>query len=165
MVSAVRFRRLSAATLVLGSVVLGMTFFMGSGQAAATPAGGAHTCTPIDQAFLRNVQTEMQQLSMWGDEFDSGDADAATVVKQVSNEEQQIAGLVPTDPSLQTSRSLLRKMFTEYGLAIQAKAAGKNAGKHIRVAYQMANDVHELLVQAQPGMTAKGCDLTPLLQA
>jgi hypothetical protein len=162
----VRIRRLSAATLVCASIVLGLSFLMGSGRAASKPAsGGAHTCTLIDQQFLGSVQTNMQQLSMWSDELVAGDADAGTVVKQIDNEEQQIAGLVPTDPSLQTSRSLLRKMSQEYALAVQAKGAGKSPGSHIRVAYQMANDVHELLVQAQPGMTEKGCDLTPLLQA
>jgi hypothetical protein len=56
-------------------------------------------------------------------------------------------------------------MFLEYGAAVHAKAAGQSPGLHVRNAYSLANGVHELLVQAQPGMNAKGCDLTPLLNA
>jgi hypothetical protein len=56
-------------------------------------------------------------------------------------------------------------MFLEYGAAVKAKALGTPPGVHVRTAYTLANGVHELLVQAQPGMTAKGCDLTPLLKS
>jgi len=56
-------------------------------------------------------------------------------------------------------------MFLEYAAAVKAKALGNSPGNHVRNAYTLANGVHELLVQAQPGMTAQGCNLAPLLQA
>lgn len=165
MLLSVRIKRLTAATLLLGSIVLGLTFFLGSGQAASSPAGGAHTCSAADKQFLLTVQSNMQQLSYWSDSLHSGDAAPAVVIKQSNAEAAQVWASEPTDPSLVTSRSLLRKMFLEYAQAVRAKALGTSPGGHVQTAYQMANNVHELLVQAQPGMTAKGCDLSPLLQA
>jgi hypothetical protein len=161
----VRFRRLTAATLVLGSIVLGLTFFMGSGQAASSPRGGVHTCSAADKQFLLTVDSNMQLLSYWSDSFTSGDATPGVVIKQARAEAAQVWASTPTDPSLLTARSLLRKMFLEYGMAVKSKAMGGSPGTHVQTAYQLANDVHELLVQAQPGMTQKGCDLAPLLQA
>jgi hypothetical protein len=160
----VQLRRLIAATLVCASVVLGLSFLIGAPQAA--PAGGAtaaHTCSAADRQFLLTVASNMEQLQYWSDSLQSGDARPAVVIKQARSESQQVAVTGPTDPSLQTARSLLRKMFLEYGDAVRAKALGRPPGAHVRAAYTLANGVHELLVQAQPGMTAKGCDLTPLL--
>ena len=77
----------------------------------------------------------------------------------------QIEETQPGDPSLRASRSLLGKMFKEYAAAVRAKALGGNAGKYMGQAYQLANYVHDVLAEAQPGMLAKGCDLTPLLKA
>ena len=165
MVFPVRIRRLLAATLACASIVLGLSFLMGSGKAASSPAGGAHTCSAADKQFLLTVQSNMQQLSYWSDSLATGDAAPVVVIKQARAEAAQVWASTPTDPSLLTSRSLLRKMFLEYGLAVRAKALGASPGAHVRTTYQLANDVHELLAQAQPGMTAKGCNLVPLLQA
>jgi hypothetical protein len=164
MLSSVQLRRLIAATLVCASVVLGISFLMGSGRAASKPTA-ADTCSAADKQFLSTVSSNMTQLQYWSDSLQSGDATASVVVKQAHSEALQIWAAQPTDPYLVTSRSLLRKMFDEYGLAVKAKALGTSPGVHVRTVYSLANDVHELLVQAQPGMTAKGCNLTPLLSA
>lgn len=138
---------------------------MGSGEAASRPAGGTHTCSAADKQFLLTVQSNMTQLGYWSDSLQSGDASPAVVIKQARAESGQVWSSTPTDPSLATARSLLRKMFLEYGAAVKAKALGDSPGAHVRTAYTLANGVHELLVQAQPGMTAKGCNLAPLLSA
>ena len=138
------------------------------GAPQAAPAGGAataHTCSATDRQFLLTVASNMEQLQYWSDSLHSGDATPAVVIRQARAESRQVAVTGPTDPSLLTARSLLRKMFLEYGDAVSAKALGNPPGSHVRNAYTLAEGVHELLVQAQPGMTAKGCDLTPLLQA
>jgi hypothetical protein len=166
MLPLVHLRRLTAATLVCSAVVLGLSFLIGTPQAA--PAGGVastHTCSAADKQFVSTVTSNMEQLQWWSDSLQSGDATPAVVIKQARSESEQIAVTAPTDPSLRTARSLLRKMFLEYGAAVKAKALGTSPGVHVRIAYTLANGVHELLVQAQPGMTAKGCDLTPLLKA
>jgi hypothetical protein len=160
----VRIRRLIAATLVCASVVLGLSFLIGSGQAAS--AGTlTHTCSVTDKQFMTTVRSNMDQLDYWSESFQSGDVAPGVVIKQAKAESDQVAATAPADPSLLTARSLLRKMFLEYGAAVHAKAAGQSPGLHVRNAYSLANGVHDLLVQAQPGMTAKGCDLTPLLNA
>ena len=164
MVLLVQLRRLIAATLVCASVVLGISFLMGSGRAAAKPTA-ADTCSAADKQFLSTVQSNMTQLSYWSDSLQSGDATASVVIKQARSEAAQVWAAQPTDPYLTTSRSLLRKMFVEYALAVRAKALGESPGEHVRTVYSLANDVHELLVMAQPGMTSRGCNLAPLLSA
>jgi hypothetical protein len=164
MVGLVQFRRLIAATLVCASVVLGLSFLMGSGR-AGTRATATDTCSAADKQFLATVSSNMTQLGYWSDSLTSGDATPALVIKQAKAESSQVFASTPTDPSLLTSRSLLRKMFLEYAAAVKSKALGNSPGNHVRNAYTLANGVHELLVQAQPGMTAQGCNLAPLLQA
>jgi hypothetical protein len=164
MLRAVALRRLTAATLVCASVVLGISFLIGSGRAAAVPGGtGAHSCSLADKQFLGTVQSNMTQLGFWSDSLQSGDATPAVVIKQARAEARQVEATRPTDMSMLTVRSLVRKMFLEYAAAVKAKDAGVAAGSHVRSAYTLANSVHELLLQAQPGMTAHGCDLAPLL--
>ena len=165
MLISVQLRRLIAATLVCASAVLGASFLLGSGQAA--PAGGRteHTCSAADKQFMTTVSSNMTQLQYWSESLQSNDATPAVVIKQSRAESDQVAATRPTDPSLMTARSLLRQMFLEYGGAVKAKALGRSPGEHVRRAYTLANGVHELLVQAQPGMAAKGCDLSALLQA
>jgi hypothetical protein len=166
MVHPVAFRRLIAATLVCASVVLGISFLVGSGRAAPQPGGnGVHTCSVTDKQFLVTVQSNMTQLGYWADSLTSGEATPAVVIKQARSEARQIEATGPTDRSMLTARSLVRKMFLEYAAAVRAKALGASPGVHVRTAYTLANSVHEILVQAQPGMTAHGCDLAPLLSA
>src|SRR3954471_19656819 len=155
MLEPVAFRRLIAATLVCASVVLGISFPVGSGHAAPTQQGGtgAHTCSITDKQFLVTVRSNMTQLGYWSDQLLSGEATPALVIKQSLSEARQIDATLPSDRSMLTARSLVRKMFLEYAAAVHAKARGMSPGKHVRTAYTLANNVHELLVQAQPGMT------------
>jgi hypothetical protein len=156
-------KRLTAATLVCTAVVLGISLLAGSGRAASGPS--PHTCSAPDKQFVATVQSNMIQLDYWSNELTSGDATPSLVIKQAHAEALQVGATRPTDPSLNASRSLLGKMFLEYAAAVRAKALGGNAGKHMGQAYQLANYVHDVLTEAQPGMAAKGCDLTPLLKA
>src|SRR5690242_2939319 len=157
MLTLMQLRRLIAATLVCASVVLGLSFLIGSGKASPRPTA-AHTCSAADKQFLNTVASNMTQLSYWSDSLTSGDATPALVIKQAKAESLQVAATRPTDSSLLTSRSLLRKMFLEYAAAVKQKALGGSPGDHVRNAYTLANGVHELLVQAQAGMAAQGCD-------
>jgi hypothetical protein len=152
------------ATVVCASVVLGMALLVGSGRAAPGHTG-EHTCSAPDRQFVTTVSSNMQQLDYWARELQSGSATSLEVIKQARAESLQIEATRPMDPSLRATRSLLGKMFREYALAVKAQALGGNAGKHMGVAYQLANYVHEVLVDAQPGLQSKGCDLAPLLEA
>jgi hypothetical protein len=139
---------------------------IGAGHAAAgANPPREHTCSAADKQFLQTVQSNMTQLGYWSDSLLSGDATPAEVIKQTVSESRQIGATSPTDQSLMTARSLLRKMFLEYGAAVHAKALGNRPGKHVQLAYTLANGVHDLLVDAQPQMASMGCDVTPLLGA
>lgn len=164
----VRIRRLFAATVVSACVVLGLAMLVGADRAqSSTGTSGTiqHTCSAPDKQFLQTVVSNMTQLSYWSDELQTGDATPGDVIRQTVSESKQIGATGPTDPSLVTARSLLRKMFLEYAAAVRAKALGNSPGIDVRNAYTLANGVHDLLVQEQPAMAAKGCDVTPLLQA
>jgi hypothetical protein len=165
MLISVRIRRLTAATLVCAGLVLGVSVLLGTGRAQASSAASVkHVCSMADRQFLQVARDNMTQLGYWGDELVSGDATPAVVIKQSRSESDQIAATRPTDPSLGTARSLLRKMFLEYGAAVRAKALGSSPGVHVQTAYTLANAVHDLLVAAQPALAPQGCDVTPLLQ-
>ena len=157
-------RRLIAAMVVCIAAVLGFTLLASSSHAAANRKVD-HTCSATDKQFVWTVASNMQQLEYWSRQLQSGSASNADVIGQARNESQQIESTSPTDPSLHAVRSLLTKMFSEYALAIRAKAHGGDAGKHMGAAYEDANYVHDVLVDAQPTLMAKGCDLTSLLQA
>jgi hypothetical protein len=157
-------RRLLAATVVCASAVLGMALVVGSGHAASGHTVD-HTCSATDRQFVQTVSSNMQQLDYWARELGSKDATPMEVIKQARSESLQIEATSPSDPSLRATRSLLGKMFLEYALAVKAQALGGDAGRHMGVAYELANYVHQVLVDAQPVLLPKGCDLAPLLQA
>jgi len=164
MVRVVSLKRLIAATLVCASVVLGVSLLIGS-SSAASARKTVHTCSAVDKQFVKTVQVNMVQLSYWSSELVGGTATPMEVIKQARSEAAQIDATGPEDSSLRVSRSLLSKMFREYGAAVRAKALGGNAGKHMGIAYSLANYVHQVLAAAQPDMARQGCDLTPLLSA
>jgi hypothetical protein len=161
----VQIRRLSAATLICAVLVLGESMLIGAGHASSGRPPQQHTCSAADKQFLQTVVSNMTQLTYWSEAWLSGEETPATVVKQTVAESQQIGATSPTDISLLTARSLLRKMFLEYADAVHAKAIGKQPGRHIMTARTLANGVHDLLVDAQPQMASMGCDVTPLLSA
>jgi len=163
MLQSVRIRRLTAVTLVCAALVLGVFALLGSGRAQASASTIQHTCSAADRQFLQTTSDNMTQLGYWADELVSGDVDPAVVIKQSRSEAAQIAATRPMDPSLRTAGSLLRKMFLEYAAAVHAKAHGSSPGKHVQMAYTLANAVHDLLVGAQPALAPQGCDVTPLL--
>jgi hypothetical protein len=135
----------------------------------ATNAGAqggkiAHTCSLADKQFVQTVSTNMFQLSYWSDQLLKGDATPAVVVKQTKSGSGQVDATRPTDPTLQKTRPLLKAMFLNYARGVYRQAHGGNAGHPMGVAYQLANDVHDLLADAQPALAAKGCDITVLLR-
>jgi phage tail protein X len=53
-------------------------------------------------------------------------------------------------------------MFLEYGRAVRARAAGKNANRAMYRSYSIGAQVAEVLREAQPGLAAAGCDVRDL---
>jgi hypothetical protein len=162
MVVSVRSGRLIAATLVCAALVLGVSTL--AGKAGAQSSKVAHTCSAPDRQFVQTVSANMFQLSYWSNELSKGDATPALVVKQTKAGSLQVDQTRPTDPTLQKTRPLLKAMFLAYARAVRARAHGGDAGTQMGIAYQLANDVHDLLAAAQPALAAKGCDPAVLLR-
>jgi hypothetical protein len=144
-------------------MVLGASFLLGSGRAQAGKV--THTCSAPDKQFLNTVRDNMTQLSYWSDSLVNHDVAPRIVVQQARAEAAQIDATSPTDPTLSTTRSLLRTMLLQYGAAIYAKFHNGDAGVHMQLSYTLANQVHDQLVAAQPGLAAQGCDVAPLFES
>ena len=54
-------------------------------------------------------------------------------------------------------------MLAEYAKAVQLQERHGNAGPHMYRAYGLANYAHGVLENAQPALSARGCDLSQLL--
>jgi hypothetical protein len=150
----VRLRGLSAAGLCATLALLAG----GCGE-----AGLAHTCSATDKQFISTAQLNIASLDLWAQQYLSGEVKARVVVDQARKAAETVSGTQPRDPSLVKTRRLLDAMFTEYGRAIQARSRHRDAGPHMYRAYGLANFAHDVLVQAQPGLKAQGCDIAPLL--
>jgi hypothetical protein len=162
MLLSVRAGRLIAATLLCAAAVLGVSTL--AGKAGAQGGAVDHRCGPADRQYIQIVSSNMFQLGYWSTELAKGEATPALVVKQTNAGSLQVDSTRPTDPTLQKTRPLLNAMFLAYARAVRAQARGGNAGIHMGIAYQTANDVHDLLAAAQPALLAKGCDLAVLLR-
>lgn len=140
--------------------MLGISFFLSNGHAQGKVT---HTCSAADKQFIDTVSSNMTQLSYWSDSLVSGDVDPPTVIHQARAEADQVDATRPTDPTLDESRALLKGMFVQYAKGVEAKFDGGDAGVYMGLSYTLANEVHDLLVGAQPALAAKGCDPTRLL--
>lgn len=159
----VRVRRLLAATLGATTLVLAVSILVGSGRAQSSDRL-THTCSAADKQFLDTARSNLVQLGYWSDSLLSGDVAGGVVIKQARSEAGQVAATRPTDPTLSQTRNVLRQMFSEYARAVSARLRGGDPGVAMALSYTLANQAHDLLVQAQPDLAARGCDVTQLFQ-
>jgi hypothetical protein len=130
----------------------------------AKPAAAiAHTCSAPDRQFIQEARTNMTALGLWADQYQSGDAEASEVVSEARRAAKTVQGMGPTDPSLEQTRRLMVGMLVEYAKAVQIQEGHGNAGPHMYRAYGLANYAHGVLENAQPALSARGCDLSQLL--
>ena len=144
-----------------------LAFILGLTYTTTSRANGgrhvAHTCTPTDRDFIETARTNMAAISLWGEQYLSGDAPAADVADESGRAAKIVAGTAPTDSSLSQVRKLLVGVFSEYQKAMRQQAKHQDAGKHIFHAYGLANFAHDVLAQAAPALAKRGCDVAPLL--
>jgi hypothetical protein len=158
----VAIKRLSAATLACSALVFGGSVLAGSSR-ASSGTQVSYVCSAVDKQFIQTVSTNMVQLGYWSSELVSHDADPATVEGQARLEAEQISATGPEDRTLHATRDLLSSMFLEYSKAVSLSAKGSDASKHLANAWRLATSSHKLLVGAQAGLAARGCDISPLL--
>jgi len=154
--------------IVLYGVGLILAFLLGLSYTATSRANAhkgptSHNCAVTDRAFIETAKTNMAAISLWGQEYVDGDASSGDVADQSDRAAKIVGATTPTDPSLIQARQLLVGMFTEYRKAMQAEEEQGDAGKHMFHAYALANEAHDTLVQAEPPLAKRGCDVAPLL--
>ena len=150
-------RRLSviAATLFLCACASGCSG--GSSQARV------HSCGATDQKFIQTASVDVMALGSLTSDYQTGMADADEVAQQAFDAAKRVTNVTPHDFSLQTAQRYLDGMFREYGEAVRMQAKGEDAGERMYRAYGLANFAHDVLVQAQPALLQRGCDVGPLL--
>lgn len=131
----------------------------GCGQGAAS----AHTCSATDRDFIQTAELNMTSLNVWAEDYLHGSVKPSVVVKQARNAAKMVNGTTPSDPSLEKTKYLMNAMFNEYATAVLVKSKHQDPGRHIFRAYGLANFAHDVLTEAEPALTQRGCDVGPLL--
>jgi hypothetical protein len=152
-----RLRGLPAAGCVL---LCGIALL---GSACSDNAPLAHTCSATDRQFIDTAQMSMTGLGLTSDQFQEGMSSPKDVASAATLAARNVKATEPSDYSLRQIQALMGAMFSEYARAMTAEAKHKDAGPHIQRSYGLANFAHDVLVQAEPGLKARGCDVSPLL--
>jgi hypothetical protein len=135
---------------------------------AASGCGGAaqpraHSCGATDKRFITTASTNMTALGIWAAGYKSGDIEPREIVEQARDAAKRVGYVKPTDPSLLEAQQLIVPMFTEYGEAVRLYAKGKDAGDRMYRAYGLANFARDVLLDAEPALAERGCDVNALL--
>ena len=147
--------------LILASVLA--LSYAATSHANANRGPLRHTCSVTDRDFIDTARTNMAAIALWGQQYGSGDVPASDVAAQAKRASKIVAATSPTDPSLQQAQKLLVAMFDAYGKAMDAQSKNRPAGKSMFHAYGLANLTHDVLVDAEPALAKRGCDVAPLL--
>jgi hypothetical protein len=148
----------------LGSLLAFVIALTYATSSRARPGGPvSHTCSVTDRAFIDGAKTNVDAIDLWGQQYLDGDVGAAEVAAESARAAKIVGATSPTDPSLAQTRIVLVAMFTAYGKAMEQRAKHRDAGDHIFHAYGLANFAHDVLVKAEPALTKRGCDVSPLL--
>jgi hypothetical protein len=151
--------RLVVAVLLLVSVGA----ILASAGRSSAPTRIQHTCGLTDRQFLSNYQVQLASVGMYGDDYLHGSTKAQEVIDAAREAARVVSTSAPLDPSLLVVRHYAPGMFLEFGRAVRARAAGKNAAPAMYRSYSISTHVNEILREAQPGLAAAGCDVTDLL--
>jgi hypothetical protein len=151
--------RLIVAVLLLVSVG---AILASTGRSSA-PTAIVHTCGLTDRQFLSNYQVQLAAVGMYGDDFLHGSAKAQEVIDAAREAARVVRTSAPQDPSLLVVRHYAPAMFLEFGRAVRARAADKNASPAMYRSYSISSHVNEILRDAQPGLAAAGCNVGDLL--
>jgi len=123
----------------------------------------AHSCGATDKSFIKTATVDVTALNLWASGYQSGEIDADDLVAQAYEAAKRVSYQTPHDPSLQKAQRLLDAMFREYGDAVKLKEKGENAGQRMYRAYGLANFARQVLVDAEPALSKRGCHIEALL--
>jgi hypothetical protein len=145
--------------------VLAATLALLACTSACTGAGSAlaHSCGAADRRFIETASVDVTALGSLTADYQSGNAAPDEVAQEAFEAAKRVTHVKPRDPSLRTAQKYLDAMFHEYGEAVTLQSKGKDAAERMYRAYGLANFAHDVLVQAQPALLQRGCDVGPLL--
>jgi hypothetical protein len=139
-------------------------FLANQGHSSAAHAAIQHTCGLTDRQFLSNYQVQLAEVGVYGDDYLKGNASADDVISAAQSAAKIVRSSAPFDPSLQLVKKYAPAMFMQYGNAIQARDEGRSAAREMYLAYSIGARVEDALRDAEPGLTAAGCDVSDVLQ-
>jgi hypothetical protein len=151
--------RLVVAVLLLASVGA----IVASAGRSSAPTKIEHTCGLTDRQFIANYQVQLAAVGMYGDDYINGATQAQDVIDAAREAARVVSTSAPQDPSLLVVRHYGPAMFLEFGRAVKARAAGRNASPAMYRSYVISTHVNEILLAAEPGLAAAGCDIKDLL--
>lgn len=160
MMGAMRRIALYGLGLLLASTVA-LIYATSSRAKASGPV--THTCSVTDRAFIDGASTNMAAVDLWGQQFLDGDATPGDVAAESGRAAKIVGATAPTDPSLKQTRTLLVAMFAAYRKAMEQRAKHRDPGEQIFHAYGLANFAHDVLLNAEPALASRGCDVSALL--
>ncbi len=153
--------RLGVLVLLLFLLVSAGAVYASSGR-SATSAHIQHVCGLTDRQFISNFQVQLAAVGMYGNDFLAGAAKAQEVIAAAREAARVVRTSAPQDPSLLTVRQYAPGMFLEFGRAVKARAAGRNASPAMYRSYSISTRVNDVLREAQPGLEAAGCNVSDL---
>ena len=145
------------------SVLAAALFLLACAGGCSRSEAVGHSCGATDQRFIQTASIDVTALGSLTADLQSGLAPSDEVAQQAFDAAKRVTHVKPRDPSLRTAQKYLDAMFTEYGEAVTLQGEGKDAGERMYRAYGLANFAHDVLVQAQPDLLERGCDVGPLL--
>lgn len=151
--------RLGVLALLLAA---GSVFVAAQGHSAAR-ASIEHTCGLTDRQFIENYEVQIESVGMYGNDYLSGNAKASDLISAAQDAARIVHSSAPFDPSLQLVKRLAPGMFYAYAEAVRTRDRGGNPNKEMYTAFVVGERVHDVLREAQPGLTAAGCDISNML--
>ena len=128
-----------------------------------TEAMSVHFCGAMDKRFIKTASTNMTALGIWATSYKDGASEPGDVAREARAAAKRVRHVKPRDPSLREAQKLVAAMFSEYGEAVELYGKGEPAGDRMYRAYGLANFARDVLVEAQPALAQRGCDVSPLL--
>lgn len=122
-----------------------------------------HSCGLTDRQFLTVYDLQLQAVGMYGTDYMNGDAKAQDAISAAKEAAAAVKSSAPFDPTLQTVKNLAPPMFLEFGRAVKLRSAGKDASPAMYRAYSLSARVRDVLTEAQPKLSALGCDVSDVL--
>jgi hypothetical protein len=149
---------------VFAVLVVSMAAFLGFARGSSAAHGPVqHSCGLTDQQFLAVYSLQLQAVGMYGSDYLNGSAKAQDAVSAAKEAAAAVKSSAPFDPSLQTVKHYAPPMFLEFGRAVKARAAGKDAGPAMYRAYSLSATVQDVLKEAEPALTPLGCNVADVL--